>query len=88
MLDLSIKSILFLKLCLNNKQERKGFCSMIASSQFSNLQLAIWQLGNLAIWQLATWQLGNLEIWQDMLNSLSTLATFQIGNFQFCQLSI
>ena len=35
------------------KQERKGFCSMIASSQFSNL--AIWQLGN-----LATWQYGNL----------------------------
>ena len=39
------------------KQERKGFRSMIASSQFSNLQsqicnLATWQFGNLAIWQL------------------------------------
>jgi hypothetical protein len=39
---------------------------MIASSQFSNLQLCkltTWQLGNLATWQfgnLATWQFGNL----------------------------
>ena len=48
------------------KQERKGFRSMIARSQFSNLQLgnlATWQFGNLAFWQLgnlATWQFGNL----------------------------
>ena len=34
----------------NEEQERKGFRSMIANSQFSNLQL-----GN-----LATWQFGNL----------------------------
>jgi hypothetical protein len=68
------------------KQERKGFRSMIASSQFSNLQfgnLATWQFGNLAIWQLgnlATWQFGNLatcfQLWK-----LSKLATFNFGNF-------
>ena len=57
------------------KQERKGFRSMIASSQFSNLQLQIcnlatWQLGNLTIWQL-----GNLTIWQ-----LGILAFWQLGN--------
>ena len=42
------------------KQERKGFRSMIASSQFSNLQLsnlATWPLGN-----LTTWQFGNLAV--------------------------
>ena len=63
------------------KQERKGFRSMIASSQFSNLQLgnlATWQFGNLAIWQL-----GNLATWQ-----LSKFGTFNFGYFSFWQLSI
>ena len=51
---------------------------MIASSQFSNLQLD----------NLATRQLGNLATYQEMLNSLSTLATFNFCNFHFWQLSI
>ena len=66
------------------KQERKGFRSMIASSQFSNLQL-----GNLTTWQFgssAIWQLDNLATWQEMLKS--TLATFNRYNFQLWQLSI
>ena len=76
------------------KQERKGFRSMIASSQFSNLQLvnlATWQLGNLATWQLsklAIWQLGNLATWQ--FGNLA-IAIWQLGilatHFQFCQFS-
>ena len=59
---------------------------MIASSQFSNLQLGIlatWQFGKLAIWQLgnlATWQFGNL--------ARNAELTFNFGNFQFLQLSI
>ena len=57
---------------------------MIASSQFSNLQLgnlAIWQLGNIArnaelTSTLATFKIGNFQFWQ-----LSILATFNVGNF-------
>ena len=72
---------------------------MIASSQFSNLQLgnlATWQFGNLAIWQLGKkcWtysqhsqfsnlQLGNLATWQ-----FGNLAIWQLGNFQNLELSI
>ena len=67
---------------------------MIASSQFSNLQL-----GNLAAWQfgnLTTWQFGNLTIWQlskkcwthFQLWQLSKLGTFNFGYFSFWQLSI
>ena len=73
------------------EQERKGFRFMIASSQFSNLQLQIcnlatWQFGNLVIWQLdnlarnaeLTFNFGNF------LNlELSILATFNFGYFQF-----
>ena len=64
-----------------NKQERKGFRSMIASSQFSNLQLgnlAIWQLGNLRIWQLSKKCWTHFQLWQ-----LSEFETFNFGNFQF-----
>ena len=59
---------------------------MIASSQFSNLQLgnlATWQFGNLAIWQLgnlATWQFGNL--------ARNAELTFNFGNLQNWELSI
>jgi len=68
------------------KQERKGFRSMIASSQFSNLQLgnlAIWQLGNLARNAELTFNFGNFQFLQ-----LSIFATFNFCNFQFLQLSI
>ena len=65
---------------------------MIASSQFSNLQLgnlAIWELGNLnnmATWQFGnfarnaelTFNFGNIQNWE-----LSNLATFNFGNIQF-----
>ena len=68
------------------QQERKGFRSMIASSQFSNLQLgnsrqlatcnlATWQLSNSR--QLATCNFGNLQIWQ-----LAILTIFNYGYFQ------
>ena len=48
------------------KQERKGFPSMIASSQFSNLQL-----GNLARNSELTFNFGNFQNWK-----LSILAIF------------
>ena len=62
---------------------------MIASSQFSNLQLGnleTWQLGNLATWQFGnsarnaelTFNFGNFQFYQ-----LSFFATFNFGNFQF-----
>jgi hypothetical protein len=57
-----------------NKNERDGFRSMIASSQFSNLQLAIWQLGKKAKRQLTTWQFGSIAINAEI--------TFNFGNFQ------
>ena len=46
---------------------------MIASSQFSNLQL-----GNLARNAELTFNFGNFQNWE-----LSILATFNFGNFQF-----
>jgi hypothetical protein len=54
---------------------------MIASSQFSNLQLgnlATWQFGNLARNAELTLNFGNFQNWE-----LSILATFHFGNFQF-----
>jgi hypothetical protein len=67
---------------------------MIASSQFSNLQLgslATWQFGNLATWQFGnlernaelTFNFGNFQFWQLSFWQLSILATFNFGNFHF-----
>ena len=80
----------------DTKQERKGFRSMIASSQFNNLQsqicnLATWQLGNLVIWQfgiLAIWQFGNLATQEFGNLARNAELTFNFGNFQNWELSI